>query len=246
MSTYRNVKHGFEIEMPETWSPSSDLLVHRSASLLSQVNLPPGRDVFQFGCKDEAINFEIAPIYPEPFLDDTVTEFIVFTEARGYTDLKFGRIDVAGKEHVCASYFINDRMGKRWNKKYMLVFGGIEYALTCTCNNRQWFNEREKDWDAIIQSFHVNGKIDDSINNTAKVEIDRQKRREIVEILKDPEKLYANAYKQIALCDYPGAQMLLEAFLRRKPDHIQAHKDLAGVLQKMGDLHRGYPTATRC
>lgn len=236
MNIYRNVKHGFEMELPETWSPAPDSLVRRSAALLAQIGLPSGRDVFQFGCYDEAINFEIAPIYPEPLLDDTVTEFIVFTEARGYTDVKFGRLNVAGKEHVCASYFINDRLGKRWNKKYMLVFGGIEYALTCTCNDPQWFSKREKDWDAIIRSFHVLGNIDDSINTKAKAEIDRRKRREIVEILKDPAKLYANACRQMALCDYPGAQALLEAFLRKKPDHIQAHKDLAAVLQKMGDI----------
>ena len=183
---YQNIKHGFEMEIPETWSPAPNSLVRRAASLLAQFELPPGRDVFQFGCYDEAINFEIAPIYPEPLLEDTVNEFIVFTEARGYTDLKFGRINVAGKEHVCASYFINDRMGKRWNKKYMLVFGGIEYALTCTCNDSQWFNKREKDWDAIIQTFHMLVKTDDSINTTDKAEKDRQKRREIVEILKDP------------------------------------------------------------
>jgi hypothetical protein len=42
----------------------------------------------------------------------------------------------------------------RWNKKYAIVQGGTEFAITATCNDPGWFNKREKDWDAIIRSFH--------------------------------------------------------------------------------------------
>jgi hypothetical protein len=35
----------------------------------------------------------------------------------GFHDVVFGRIRVGGKEHVCAHYYIDDRIGKHWNKK---------------------------------------------------------------------------------------------------------------------------------
>ena len=237
--TYLNEKHGFEIDIPEAWAPAPELPPGMMDALAGPI--PPGlnKDCFQYGCHEEAMNFEIAPLYPEPLLDDTVIEFKVYAQVQGFTDLHFGRINVADKEHVCAHYFINDNMGPRWNKKYMLVFGGIEYALTVTCNNPQWFAKREKDWDAIIQSFHVLAAVDDSANATAKADRDRQERRKIVqervEMLQDPWKMYAKACQFMAVGQYLDARMLLVEYLRDRPDHIQAHKDLAAILQKIGD-----------
>jgi tetratricopeptide (TPR) repeat protein len=239
MKTYLNEKHGFEIDLPESWAPAPELPPGLMDALAGPI--PPGinKDCFQYGCYDEAINFEIGPLYPEPLLDDTVIEFKVYAQVQGFKNLHFGRINVAGKEHVCAHYYINDNMGPRWNKKYMLVFGGIEYALTMTCNDPQRFARREKDWDTIIRSFHVLGPVDESANATPKADRDRQQRREIVqeriEMLQDPGKAYAKAYEAMALGQYLDARALLEEYLRLKPEHIQAHKDLAAVLQKMGD-----------
>ena len=59
-----------------------------------------------------------------------------------YAGLKLGRITLAGKEHVCASYSIHDALGDRWNKKYMIVLGGMENALTATCSSPEWFAQR--------------------------------------------------------------------------------------------------------
>jgi|GEM_PF-1724880 tetratricopeptide (TPR) repeat protein len=236
LKTYLNEKHGFTIDIPETWSPPPGLLDALRGPI------PPGldKDCFQYGCYDEALNFEIGPLYPAPLLEDTVIEFKLYAQVHGFTDLRFGRISVAGKQHVCASYFINDPVGPRWNKKYMLVFGGIEYALTCTCNDPEWFAKREKDWDAIIQSFHVLVAIDDSANATAKADRDRQQRRGLIqdriEMMRDPGKIYARAYQAMALGQYLEARALLEEYLRNKPDHTQAHKDLAAVLQRLGDI----------
>jgi hypothetical protein len=58
-----------------------------------------------------------SPLFPEPLLGDTEREFTLYARLMGFHDVVFGRIRVGGKEHVCAHYYIDDRIGKRWNKK---------------------------------------------------------------------------------------------------------------------------------
>ncbi len=237
---YTNEKHQFCIQLPANWSLAPEPPSAFVAAF--GLSIPPGmnKDCFQFGCMEEAMNFEIAPLSPEPLLEDTEKEFVIFTRMRGYKNLHFGRINVAGKEHVCADYFIDDAMGKRWNKKYMLVFGGIEYALTCTTHGAEWFAAREKDWDVVVRTFRPLKKVDQPIDNGLEVEKAREERRAYVqqhaEMLEDPWKLYAKACEAMALRQYVDAQILLNEYLQLAPDHIQAHKDLARILEKTGDI----------
>ena len=239
MKTYRNDKHNFEIDVPENWSPPPA----QAYEYMKMLNpLPAGmqKDVIQYGCYDEAFNFEIGPLFPEPLLEDTEVEFKLFVRTRGFKDLHMGRIVVAGKEHVCASYCIDDEMGKRWNKKYMIVFGGVEYAITGTCQDPHWFVKREKDWDAIVQTFHPLEPYDDAANLTNRADRYREQRREIVQgriQMRDAlGELYAQAYEFVAMGRYREARSLLEQCLRENPDHVLAHKELAVVLERLGDI----------
>jgi len=237
---YHDKKHSFEIDIPETWSPRP-ATVYKLAGVLYGPSSPnANKDVFQYGDFDEAFNFEIGPLFPEPLLDDTEIEFGLYARDRGFADLRFGRIVVAGKEHVCASYFINDNMGKRWNKKYMIVFGGMEYTITGTCNDPHYFMTREKEWNAIVQSFRLLKVVDDSANFSYKAERLRDKRREIVQERMDMRDmtgdLYARAYEAVAIGNYKEARLLLENCLRDDPGHILAHKELAVVLKKRNDI----------
>lgn len=240
MKTYRNEKHGFEIDMPEEWSPVPAVAFGLLSRLSGTTKGGVSKDCFQYGCYEEAFNFEIGPLFPEPLLSDTEREFTLYAQNRGFKGLEFGRIMVGGKEHVCAHYYIDDKMGRRWNKKYMIVFGGIEYTITGTCNDPQWFVKREKDWDTIVRTFHLLAPVDDSINVTPKAARDRDKRREIVQrrinMREAAGTLYGRAYEAVAVGNYREARTLLQECLRDNPNHTLAHKAMTVVLRKRNDI----------
>jgi tetratricopeptide (TPR) repeat protein len=211
MKTYRNEKLGFEIDIPEEW-------------LLAPIPDEGPKDFFQFGCPNEAFNFEIGPLIPERLLEYTELEFRLYAQNKGYTDLEFGRITVGGREHVWARYHIQDAMRSRWNKKYVIVFGGTEYTITATCDDPQWFAHREKDWDAIVASFRL--------LESRKQAADEQsaRRRQIA------GSLYDEAYQDVAEGRYEEARAKLEKCVLENPDHTLAHKELAVVLRQLGDV----------
>lgn len=211
IKTYRNEEAGIEIDVPEEW-------------LLAPIPSGSPKDSFQFGCLDEAFNFEIGPLFPERLLEYTELEFRLYAQNKGYTDLEFGRIMVGGREHVWARYHIQDMMGNRWNKKYIIVFGGTEYTITATCNDPQWLAQREKDWDAIVKSFRLMKSREQAVR------AQKARRRDVA------GPLYEKAYEAVAEGHYSEARVLLERCLRDNPDHILAHKELAVVLRQLGDV----------
>lgn len=122
----------------------------------------------------------------------------------------------------------------------MIVFGGVEYTITGTCNNPQWFAQREKEWDIIVSTFHLLVPVYDNIKSSEKVERYREKRREIIdqriEMRESTGVLYTRAYEAVSLGQFKTARVLLEDCLRENPNHVLAHKELGVVLKKLGNI----------
>ena len=137
---YRNQHHGFEIELPEMWRGPSALirLIWRERN--PSLRCGPG----------EAFNFGVGALVPEPALQETEREFADNASSRGYTHLEFGRITVERKEHIWARYRMPQGL---WTKKYMVVLDGVEYCMTASATNRQWFEQREAVWDRTVATL---------------------------------------------------------------------------------------------
>jgi hypothetical protein len=143
MKTYHNAKLGFEIELPDEWSFLRE----------EQVSHALGKDdslLFHCGA-NQAFNMQIGLVTPLP-LSQTEDEFKRYAQSRGYTSLEFGRCLVAGMVHVWGRYYTGNGT---WTKKYMIVFGETEYAITATCFNKEELSEKEKIWDAVVASLHL-------------------------------------------------------------------------------------------
>jgi tetratricopeptide (TPR) repeat protein len=135
--------------------------------------------------------------------------------------VEFGKISVEGKDHVWARYRLGHEI---WAKKYMIVFGGTEYAITATCFDQKAFVEKEKIWDTIVTSFSLMGSRERDI-----LEL-QTRRREIA------GPLYEQAYEAVGEGRHAEARILLERCLHENPDHTLAHKELAVVLRQLDDV----------
>jgi len=137
MKTYRDERHGFEIDVPTEWLPPIQVAV----------------EGLKFNCNfNEAFNIQMGPMISETSLYDTESEFKRYAHAKGYTALELGRTTAQGKDHIWARYHMGNR---DWTKKYMIVFGETEYAITATCFDQQEFLEKERIWDEIVASFRL-------------------------------------------------------------------------------------------
>ena len=211
MKSYKNNELGFEIEIPDQWPgpkrvAKNTLLFNRSPI--------------------EIFNFVIGPILPERLLEYTEFEFRQYAQRKKHTDLEFGRIAVEGKDHVWARYCMVDG---NWAKKYLIVFGRVEYAITGICTNKNTLSEREAIWDTIVKSFRISEWRQQNAD-----EIDARRKRVAGE-------LFAKAYDVAALGHYEEACSLLKKCIAENPNHILAHKELAFVLKNTGDVKGALP-----
>ena len=211
MKLYKNTEFGFEIEIPDHW-PSP---------------IKVAADSLMFNCFPvEAMNFVIGPLLPERLLEYTEFEFRHYAQKKKHTNLEFGRISVGEKDHVWARYCMINGI---WAKKYMIVFGRVEYAVTATCADRRTFLERESTWDTVVKSFRLSGWKQQNADA-----IDERRKRVAGE-------LFAKAYDAAALGRYAEACDLLEQCIADNPNHILAHKELAFILKNMGDVKGALP-----
>ena len=206
MKPYKNVVLGFEIEIPDQWSGPTR--VAENTLLFNRFPI-------------ETFNFVIGPILPERLLEYTEFEFRQYAQRKKHTNLKFGRIAVGGKDHVWARYCM---INGNWTKKYLIVFGRVEYAITAICANENTLSERESIWDTIVKSFRLSEWRQKNAD-----EIDARRKRVAGE-------LFAKAYDAAALGRYEEACSLLEKCIAENPNHILAHKEFAFVLKNIGDV----------
>jgi hypothetical protein len=142
MKTYRNEQLGFELEVPEEWTPPRGRASHT-----------PFGDSIPFDCSYiETFNLQVSPLDPASSPEQTANKFQRYVQDNNYTSLEFGRLTVEGKEHTWARFYLGS--GK-WGKKYWIALDGIEYAITATCFFQNKLLEREKVWDQVVTSFHL-------------------------------------------------------------------------------------------
>jgi hypothetical protein len=235
LKTYRNERHGFEIDVPEAWSLDTKRAPLPFILISLVRGLRPYADV-QFSCgPNEALNFMIERMLVELPPDIHQLMFTITAQDMEYTDLEFGRITVGGKEHAWARYCIG---GKVWSKKYMIILGGIGYAITGSCNDQRKFTESERHWDTVATSFRPIMDADDSSAVSSKYLSTIERTREILEErLARREacgRLYGMAYDATAEKRYSEARTLLKKCLAENPNHILAHKEMAVALKNMG------------
>ncbi len=145
IKTYQNERLGFALNIPTNW-----LFPHEV-----EIKLPHGQDYsLTFDCgQGEAFNLYVGLLISPAQPKETEQEFMEYARAQGYTAIKFGRIIVQSRTHLWAHYQMSEKMGRQWNKKYMLVFGKTEYTITASVADLATFMRRETAWDDIVSSF---------------------------------------------------------------------------------------------
>lgn len=168
MSIYRNEKYGFQIDLPSGWMATSGC--SRVPVILSNViNQANILEEFSFDNK-EFLNIVVERMQPEIPPDINELIFKLRAQEMNYSDLKFGRIEIGGRNHAWVCYVMNR---KGWLKKYMIVLNGFGYAITASCPIEHQSSAVEETWDSIATSLRLLVPIDDSIiafNNSPQVQ----------------------------------------------------------------------------
>jgi hypothetical protein len=158
MTTYRNDKFGFEIDLPEGWAITTGM--SRIPVILSNV-INQANILEEFGnSNNERINIVVDQMRPEIPPDINKYIFLLHAQDMNYTEVQFGDITIQGRDHATACYVMNL---KGWLKKYLIVLNGYGYAITASCPIGQRSSLVEETWDKIAESIRLLNPIDDSV-----------------------------------------------------------------------------------
>ena len=231
--TYRNTRRGFELDVPEDWSLSTVHLPWQIALQGRIFGLNLRADALLTCGSNESLNVVLERFEPELSPDVNELLFTLNAQDMEHTDLEFGRITVAGKEHAWARYMASGRLP---SKKYMIILGGIGYGITAVCTDPKARELREKVWDEMAASLRLLGSVEDSATADRKDYRAQQlveRLREMLELRLERRThcglLYGRAYDAVEAERYPEARVLLKRCLRDDPDHRLAHKEMAVV-----------------
>jgi tetratricopeptide (TPR) repeat protein len=107
--------------------------------------------------------------------------------------------------------------------------------MTATCFKQKSLLEMEKDWDAVVKSFRLSTHVQVDIYDTFTLkEGEKDEWHEARSIAGGP--LYAEAYKAMESGQFFKARSLLEICLSEDNSNVLAHKELAVILKRQGDL----------
>ena len=134
MTTYRNQRLGFEIEVPDKW-PDPTVL---------------GPEGTQFSCGSSRAFTVLRQPSAQPLKRRQIRRRLArFVRDHGYRNLIFGQLSVHGEPYHWATY----RIGRQIHAKtYLLYRGGYEYAITGTCLREQRA-EAGAEWNMVVRSF---------------------------------------------------------------------------------------------
>lgn len=242
--THEHQRLGFALDLPADWSLVTAPPPWHIRMMVRLQGVPqPDASVVEFICgSEESLNVSVKSLGAD--MPPDVTELIMTLEAQDleFTDPVFGRIFVGGREHATARYIA---WGQVHSKKYLLVFGGRGYALTTASPDAQRAATHEGLWDAIVGTFHL---LPWAADEAARFMPDRRQSMMIDRLTEELEMrierravggvLYARAYEAVAEGNYDTARKLLERCLKDNPDHVLAHKEMAVISEKQGNLHR--------
>ncbi len=142
MKTYRNVELGFQMEIPEDWSPP------KSGGVQSTI----GKLVILTWDSNEYFSLTINQLPREESLNQVENEIREQARFYNFSSLGLGRFIVDGKQHVWMRYY-NPRI-RKWCKKYFIALSGTGYLVMGYCDDQNMLLKREKVWDAVVASFH--------------------------------------------------------------------------------------------
>ena len=242
--THEHQRLGFALDLPADWSlvTAPPPWGVRMMARLQGVPLPDA-SVVEFICgSEESLNVSVMTLGAD--MPPDVNELMMTLEAQNleFTDPVFGRIIVGGREHATARYVA---WGRVHSKKYQLVFGGRGYALTAASPDAERAAAHEGLWDAIAGTFRLlpwaaaeaarftphprQSMMIDRLTEELEMRLERRAVGGV---------LYGRGYEAAAEGDYSTARKLLERCLADDPDHVLAHKELAIIYEKQGDLRR--------